>query len=72
MDLGFSDDTCELIQKLKRNSATRAIPLVAFGDSLRADLLQDARQAGADLVLAKSAFRDQFPSLLKRFDKKPR
>jgi CheY-like chemotaxis protein len=58
MEIGVLNlDGAELIQKLKQNPATQKIPIVAFGNSLRADLLQDAREAGADLVLPKAAFR---------------
>ena len=62
-------DGAELIQKLKRNSSTRKIPIVAFGNSLRADLLQDAKEMGADLVLPKSAFREQLPEIIRHYDK---
>lgn len=66
---GSIPDGAELIQKLKRNSATRRIPIVAFGNSLRVDLLQDAKEAGADLVLAKAAFREQLPGLMRHYDR---
>lgn len=66
---GLISDGAELIQKLKRNSATQKIPIVAFGNSLRADLLQDAKEAGADLVLAKAAFREQLPGLMRHYDR---
>ncbi len=70
LETGFSSlDAGEIIQKLKNNPSTRRIPIVAFGDSLRADLLQDAKEAGADLVLARAAFREQWPQLLRHYDK---
>jgi PleD family two-component response regulator len=70
LETGFSSlDAGEIIQKLKSNPATRRIPIVAFGDSLRADLLQDAKEAGADLVLPRAAFREQWPQLLRHYDK---
>lgn len=73
VDLGAWDmDAVGFIQKLKENPSTRMIPLVAFGNSLRADLLQDAQEAGADLVLPKSAFRDQLPGILRHFAKTPK
>ena len=69
MEVGvLGQDASDLIQKLRQNQATRRIPLVAFGNSLRADLLQDAKEAGADLVLPKSAFREQLPELLRHYD----
>ena len=70
VETGFSSlDASEVIQKLKANPSTRRIPVVAFGDSLRADLLQDAKEAGADLALARAAFRDQLSQLLRHYDK---
>lgn len=68
LDVGLSTlDGPSLVLELKQNPATRRIPLVVFGNSLRADLLQDAQEAGADLVLPKAAFRDQWPSILRRY-----
>ncbi|HUO58120.1 MAG TPA: hypothetical protein VMV05_08080 [bacterium] len=64
----LGQDASELIQKLRQNPATRRIPIVAFGNSLRADLLQDAKEAGADLGLPKSAFREQLPELFRHYD----
>ncbi|HTC22433.1 MAG TPA: hypothetical protein VK859_16380 [bacterium] len=62
-------DGPSLVQKLKQNPSTRKIPIVAFGNSLRADLLQDAKELGSDLVLAKSAFRAQLPGLIRHYSK---
>ena len=68
IDIGITAfDGPELIQKLKQNPATRNIPIVAFGTSLRADLLQDARELGADKILAKSAFREQITGLIRHY-----
>ena len=70
VDIGLSSlDGPSLIQRLKQNSSTRRIPIVAFGNSLRADLMQDAKEMGADLVLPKSAFREQLPGLIRHYDK---
>ena len=70
IDIGLSSlDGPSLIQKLKQNPSTRTLPIVAFGNSLRADLLQDAKEMGADLVLPKSAFREQLPEIIRHYDK---
>jgi len=48
-------------------SARKAWPnvrIVAFGPHVQTDLLDAAIQAGADLVLPRSAFVQQLPSLL--------
>lgn len=72
IDIGiYALDGPSLIQKLKQNPSTRAIPIVAFGTSLRADLLQDARESGADKVLAKSAFREQLTGLIRHYGEGP-
>lgn len=63
----FGWEGVPVVERLKRDPGTRGIPLVAFGDSLRADLLQDAIESGADLVLPRAAFRKQWPGILSRF-----
>ncbi len=48
-------------------AASKALPearIIAFGPHVQADLLEAARQAGANLVLPRSAFVQQLPSLL--------
>jgi CheY-like chemotaxis protein len=42
------------------------IPIVAFASHLRADLIAEARVAGADRVLARSAFVTELPTLVAR------
>lgn len=63
----FELDGLAAMESLKGTPGTRDIPVVAFGDSLRADLLQDAQEAGADLVLPRGAFHKQLGSILKRW-----
>jgi CheY-like chemotaxis protein len=71
VDMGIATlDGPSLIEKLKQNPSTRSIPIVAFGNSLRADLLQDAKEMGADLVLPKSAFQQQLPEMISHYLKK--
>jgi len=70
IDMGIATlDGPSLIQKLKQNPSTRGIPLIAFGGSLRADLLQDAREMGADKALSKSAFREQLTGIIRHYSK---
>ena len=40
------------------------IPIVAFASHMRADLIAGARAAGADRVLARSAFVAELPTLV--------
>lgn len=55
------------VEKLKQDPRTRNIPLIVFGGSIRADLMQDAKELGADKVLPKAAFRDQLPELFRHY-----
>lgn len=57
-------DPVSLIGALKADSALASVPIVAFGPHVDADLLVAAREAGADRVLARSAFVRLLPSLL--------
>jgi CheY-like chemotaxis protein len=68
IDLGISSlDGPSFIQKLKQNPSTRGIPIVAFGNQIRADLLQDAKEMGAELTLPKSAFREQVTGIIRHY-----
>jgi len=62
-------DGSSLIRRLKQNPSTRAIPIIVYGNSLRADLLQDAQESGADVVLPKSAFKQQLAGLIRHYSK---
>ena len=71
LDVGSSTvDIPSFIEKLKQNPNTRTISLVVFGSSIRADLMQDARELGADQVLPKSAFKQQLPEIIRRYQKR--
>ena len=70
VDLAIASlDAPSVIERLKNNPATAKIPLVAFGNSLRADLLQDAREAGTDQALPRSAFNHQLLELIRHYGK---
>ena len=56
----------EIIEKLKSDDATRSISVVAYVSHIHAELKQRAQQAGADMVLARSAFSTNLPLILKR------
>lgn len=56
----------EVLRELKADPATRDIPVVGFVSHLQADLVAAARAAGCDLVMARSAFTQQLPLLLKK------
>jgi CheY-like chemotaxis protein len=54
----------ELIRASRADPATRAVPVVAFGPHKDLELRRRALEAGADRVLANSAFMLALPQLL--------
>lgn len=48
-------DVCDLIRKLRANPATAHIPLIGFADEAETQLLANATQAGATLVVSDAA-----------------
>ncbi len=66
LDLNHSSGKAvALLEALKNGPATHAIPVVAFLSHVQTDLAQSARAAGCDRVLARSAFSQQLPTLLR-------
>jgi CheY-like chemotaxis protein len=65
LDLDARGDMAALIRELKSDEATAQIPIVAFVSHVREDAIDAARAAGADRVLARSAFVRVLPELLK-------
>lgn len=59
-------DAGALITELKSDASTAAIPVVGFVSHVNADAIAQARRAGADQVLARSAFVRELPELLRR------
>ncbi|MBR9990399.1 MAG: response regulator [Gemmatimonadetes bacterium] len=57
-------DAPGVIAALKKDPATASVSIVAFGPHVSADVLEAARTAGADRVLARSAFVRLLPALL--------
>lgn len=57
-------DAPAVIGALKADAATAAIPVVAYVSHVREDAIAAARAAGADRVLARSAFVQLLPGLL--------
>jgi len=56
----------DCVRALKADPATRQIPIVGFVSHVQSDLIAAARTAGCDLVLARSAFSQQLPDLLRK------
>lgn len=64
LDLGRRGDMPALIRRLKADPATASVTVVAFGSHVDAVALTAARAAGADRVMARSAFVKALPGLL--------
>jgi CheY-like chemotaxis protein len=56
----------KLIGKLKGNSETKGISLIAFLSHVQGELKQQAQEAGANMVMARSAFSQNLQQILKR------
>lgn len=61
-----SVDPVKLIASLKGDPETQGVPLVAYVSHVQGELKQSAQQAGCDMVLARSAFSQNLPQILKR------
>lgn len=67
VDLNYSGiDPIGLIGKLKKNKETQGISLIGYVSHVQGELKQKAQEAGCDMVLARSAFSQNLPQILKR------
>jgi|SRR5579875_1099080 len=62
-----SGQAVESLRAMKTDPTTRRIPSIAFLSHIQTDLAKAARDAGCDLLLARSAFTEQLPELLRRY-----
>lgn len=56
----------KLISKLKGNSELKQISLIGFLSHVQGELKQQAQEAGANMVMARSAFSQNLQQILKR------
>jgi PleD family two-component response regulator len=56
----------ELIVKLKSDGDLRHISLIGYLSHVQGELKQKAQEAGANIVMARSAFSQNLPQILKR------
>jgi len=56
----------KLIEKLKSDPDLKSINLIAYLSHVQGELKLKAQEAGANLVMARSAFSQNLPQLLKR------
>ncbi len=59
-------DPIKLISKLKNSEELKSIGVIGFLSHVQAELKQKAIEAGCDTVLARSAFSQNLPDILKR------
>jgi len=55
-----------VISALKSNAETKGISLIAYLSHIQGELKQQAHDAGADMVMARSAFSQNLLQILKR------
>ena len=67
VDLNFAGiEPVDLIRKLKADPALQKISLLGYVSHVQGELKQAAQEAGCDMVLARSAFSQNLPQILKR------
>lgn len=59
-------DAMQLIRKLKQDEELRGVHLVGFVSHVQTVLRQEAQNEGCDEVIARSAFSQNLPAILKR------
>lgn len=57
----------DVISQLKSSEETSKVSLVGFVSHVQAELKQAAQQKGCDVVIARSAFSQNLPAILRRY-----
>jgi PleD family two-component response regulator len=67
LDLNFSAvQPLKLISKVKGNGETKQISVIGYLSHVQGELKQQAQEAGANIVMARSAFSQNLQQILKR------
>ena len=67
IDLNYDGiDPLKLVQTLKTGAETKAISVIGYLSHVQGELKQKAQEAGCNMVLARSAFSQNLPQILKR------
>ena len=67
LDLNFSAvQPLKLISKMKSNGDMKQISVIGYLSHVQGELKQQAQDAGANIVMARSAFSQNLPQILKR------
>lgn len=68
LDLNSSSvDALELISALKADAETSNVDLIGYVSHVQAELKQAAQDKGCNMVVARSAFSQNLPTILKRY-----
>jgi CheY-like chemotaxis protein len=65
IDLEMGEDGLQLLDQVKKHDTK--IPVVAYGAHVEVDVLQAAKERGADFVMPRGMFSAQLPQILERF-----
>ncbi len=57
----------DLIAKLKSDEKTSGVSLLGYVSHVQTDLKQAAQEKGCDMVIARSAFSQNLPAILRRY-----
>ena len=60
-------DPLDVVRKLKGAQETKGISVIGYVSHVQGELKQQAQEAGCDMVLARSAFSQNLPQILKRY-----
>jgi len=67
-DLNFEAmEPVKMISAIKKAPETKGTGLIAFVSHVQAELKMQAQDAGCDMVLARSAFSQNLPQILRRY-----
>ncbi|HSM79594.1 MAG TPA: hypothetical protein VLT57_18280, partial [Bryobacteraceae bacterium] len=61
----------KLISKIKGSAEHKRINVIGYLSHVQGELKQQAQEAGADMVMARSAFSQNLLQILKRYSGKP-
>jgi len=59
-------DPLRVVAAMKADAALSAIPTVGFASHVQVEVIEAARQAGVEEVMARSAFTQKLPDILAR------
>ena len=65
LDLNFAP--MELIARMKTSDATKSIPVIGYVAHVQSDVIREARAAGCDRVMARSAFVQNLAEMMQEF-----